>query len=164
MPTTAASTKRSNQSSAAIARVWLTPRTTSTATVDALDSPTVLCAEPQFGPQILDHLIACAGLPAPAAANRRVFDLRMDFESDEYRPWFAEDVGEVGRKLPELVKREGSRVTGATGDHVIGDIVGVRDRLAAGCRVATVVDEEMVEIRRPLLGNRDEHAEAHQNV
>ncbi len=58
----------------------------------------------------------------------------------------------------------GARVAGRERQFVIGDFLRVRDGLAAGRRVALVVEQEMIEIRRRLFGNRREHSEAHQDV
>src|SRR5204863_1300540 len=78
--------------------------------------------------------------------------------------WLADDVGQSGRKILQFAERESSGIAGGAGDYVIVGILGIGDRLAARRRVAAIVDQEVIEIRRLLLGYCDQHAEAHQNV
>src|ERR1700724_4153147 len=74
----------------------------------------------QFLAQVLDHLVARAGLPAAAPADWGVFDLRSDLYGDKHRARLAEDLGQSGGELLEFPGGESWPGARAGGDHVGG--------------------------------------------
>ena len=72
--------------------------------------------------------------------------------------------GQLALEIADLGKGEGARVAAAARDHIVGDVVGIRHRLAPGRRIDAVIDQEMIEVRRGLLGDGGQNAEAHQDV
>src|SRR5690242_6748071 len=97
-------------------------------------------ADIQFLAQVLDHLVARAGLPAAASADRGVFDLRSDLYGDKHRAGLAEDVGQSGREFLQFPEGESPGIAGAARDHLVVDVFGIGDRLAARRRIAAIVD------------------------
>ena len=112
----------------------------------------------------MHDLLARAGLPAAAPADRLVLDLGIDLEPDKDRAGAPEDRRQFAREIADLLEGMGAGIAGGERELVIGDVLRVRHGLAAGRRVALVVEQEMIEIGGRLLGDRREHAEAHQDV
>ncbi len=93
-----------------------------------------------------------------------VLDFGQTFSATNTGPGSAKIAGSSRVKSASSSKAMRARIAGGERQPVIGDVLGVRHRLAAGRRIDLVVQQEMVEIRRRLLGDRRQHAEAHQDV
>src|ERR1700759_3935382 len=84
-----------------------------------------LPANTQFLAQVPDHLVACAGLPAAAPADRGVFDFRGNLYGDKHPTGVTEDVGQGGGEFLYFREGESPRIAGAARDLVVVDVFGI---------------------------------------
>src|SRR3984957_5559036 len=75
--------------------------------------------DPEPALQVGDDLRAAAGVPAAAAADRRVLDLGVDLERDKDRPRPAHDLRQRAVEIVEPVESLGARIAGGERQPVV---------------------------------------------